>query len=626
MVRFKAGKKCIGLILLVVTFLIGWSDLGRAAVPPTMNFQGYLTNPAGKPIQGTLPMVFSLYSQEAGGAVLWTETHADVPVTNGVYNVILGSVTPIALDFIAQYYLGIQIGSDPEMIPRLPLSSVGYSFRAGTAEQALIQGFPVSPVVPSANQMLKFNGTNWVPSAVNLDTDTVGVLPLMLGGTGSDTQNFVDLSTNQTIGGVKNFSQTIGSNVPPGTPPFQVGSTTLVPNLNAEMISGKKLADLDTRFGVAMAPSLASRLNTINSIDTVSGMDYDTSIAIGTDGFPVVVYSYYDPTSGAFKVAKCGDPACNPALATLRILDVTGNVGYDTSIAIGADGFPVISYVDGTNGDLKVAKCGDPSCDPVSVILRTLDTAGNVGSASSIAIGADGFPILSYYDGTNGGLKTAKCGDASCDPASATLRTLDTSGGYYTSLAVGTDGFPVISYYDAANGDLKVAKCGDASCNPASAAFRTVDSIGNVGWHNAIAIGVDGFPVISYMDGTNAALKVAKCGDASCDPTSVTLRTIAATGGGYYTGIAIGVDGFPIISYMDGANGDLQAAKCADPSCDPASVSLRTIDATGWVGMHTAIAIGVDGFPVISYMDYTNDVLKVTKCANPYCLNNWWRR
>ena len=40
-----------------------------------------------------------------------------------------------------------------------------------------------------------------------------GVLPIANGGTGSSTQNFVDLSTNQTISGTKTFSNTIGGNV-----------------------------------------------------------------------------------------------------------------------------------------------------------------------------------------------------------------------------------------------------------------------------------------------------------------------------------------------------------------------------------------------------------------------------
>jgi hypothetical protein len=39
-----------------------------------------------------------------------------------------------------------------------------------------------------------------------------------------------------------------------------------------------------------------------------------------------------------------------------------------------------------------------------------------------------------------------------------------------------------------------------------------------VGSYTSIAIGQDGFPVISYLDATAAALKVAKCSKSTCAP------------------------------------------------------------------------------------------------------------
>ena len=76
------------------------------------------------------------------------------------------------------------------------------------------------------------------------------------------------------------------------------------------------------------------------------------------------------------------------------------------------------------------------------------------------------------------------------------------------SIAIGTDGFPVISYYDATNQDLKVADCGDADCS--SATLITIDAAEIVGQDTSIAIGADGYPVISYYDATKSALKVAR--------------------------------------------------------------------------------------------------------------------
>ena len=257
------------------------------AIPQKINYQGYLTNAAGVPVNGTVQMVFSIYN--AGGTALWTETQ-NVPVASGVYNVNLGEVTPITLAFDVPYYLGVRVGTDPEMTPRKALTSVGYAFRSVSADHATyagmsdtatsattansattatnfsgtlagdvtgtqntttvtrIQNYPVSSTTPSANQVLRHNGSIWTPSAVNLATDTAGTLPISKGGTGSSTQNFVDLSTTQSIDGTKSFTSPIGSTVATGTPPFQVNSTTMVTNLNAEMVGGQRLSDLDTLY------------------------------------------------------------------------------------------------------------------------------------------------------------------------------------------------------------------------------------------------------------------------------------------------------------------------------------------------------------------------------------------
>ena len=57
--------------------------------------------------------------------------------------------------------------------------------------------------------------------------------------------------------------------------------------------------------------------------------------------------------------------------------------------------------------------------------------------------------------------------------------TLDSEGdvGYYSSLAVDNDGNPYISYMDGSNGDLKYARW-----NGVTLSFETVDSTGDVGY------------------------------------------------------------------------------------------------------------------------------------------------
>jgi hypothetical protein len=122
-------------ILAALVLLVIIPSLCLSAVPLRVNYQGYLTS-SGAPFDGTVPMTFSVYTALSGGSALWTETHASVAVTNGVYNIILGSVDPLDLPFDTQYYLGVQVGADAEMTPRQQLTSIGYAINADTAEFA----------------------------------------------------------------------------------------------------------------------------------------------------------------------------------------------------------------------------------------------------------------------------------------------------------------------------------------------------------------------------------------------------------------------------------------------------------------------------------------------------------
>ena len=184
------------------------------------------------------------------------------------------------------------------------------------------------------------------------------------------------------------------------------------------------------------------------------------------------VIAYHDRTTKDLKVAKCGNASCSSGNTITSVDSTAVNQGWYPSIAIGTDGLPVISYFDAkvANQDLKVAKCGNPSCSSGNTIT-SVDTEGFVGFYTSIAIGTDGLPVISYVertaDGTNQHLKVAKCGNASCS-LDNTITSLDTGGDvdYETSIAIGKDGFPVISYYDITARDLNVAKCMNAFCIP----------------------------------------------------------------------------------------------------------------------------------------------------------------
>jgi len=105
------------------------------AVPITTNYQGYLENTDGEPLSATVNMTFALYATAQGGSALWTESHQQVEINNGVFSLILGNTTPFDDESLeGERYLGVTVGSDPEMAPRQQLTSTFFAMRAAVAE------------------------------------------------------------------------------------------------------------------------------------------------------------------------------------------------------------------------------------------------------------------------------------------------------------------------------------------------------------------------------------------------------------------------------------------------------------------------------------------------------------
>jgi hypothetical protein len=136
----------IGIISLFVFFLCSAS----LAVPTTIGYSGVLKGNHGKPIGGEFSMTFSIYPSPDGVTTLWTETQT-VTVEVGLYNVYLGSINPITPEVFdgTTRYLGIKVGADLEMTPRIPLVSVPYALRSEVTDSlsaAALQQVATQPV------------------------------------------------------------------------------------------------------------------------------------------------------------------------------------------------------------------------------------------------------------------------------------------------------------------------------------------------------------------------------------------------------------------------------------------------------------------------------------------------
>src|SRR4030067_1859369 len=84
--KMKDMRKTLGILMVMgLLLLLSFSSV-HAAIPYTINYQGYLTDSGGDPIDGTVSMVFSLYTVPTGGTALWSEIQS-VSVKNGIYSV-----------------------------------------------------------------------------------------------------------------------------------------------------------------------------------------------------------------------------------------------------------------------------------------------------------------------------------------------------------------------------------------------------------------------------------------------------------------------------------------------------------------------------------------------------------
>jgi trimeric autotransporter adhesin len=142
--------------LLLTTFIGEAQTTAATTVPRLVRYAGVARDLDGKPLTGVVGITFALYSEEAGGAVLWMETQNVQADATGHYSVLLGSTKPDGLPaelFASEQarWIGVQVEQQTEQARTL-LVSAPYALKAGDAET--LGGLPPSAfvqVTPSAS-------------------------------------------------------------------------------------------------------------------------------------------------------------------------------------------------------------------------------------------------------------------------------------------------------------------------------------------------------------------------------------------------------------------------------------------------------------------------------------------
>jgi hypothetical protein len=202
---------------------------------------------------------------------------------------------------------------------------------------------------------------------------------------------------------------------------------------------------------LAVCQSADCETPTITTVASVAGTS--PSLGLTDEDMPVMTYD----SSGGVSLAVCDDVVCTGPV-TPTLVPGTDTTTSHSSMVLNAAGAPVVSYARtaGQEATLQVTTCDDLTCAGGTVVI--LDAV--LTQVTSIAFNnLSGFPVISYYNGDNHELKVAVCQDATCGTADLPHRTVTTVENFSTtgegnSLAIDGSGNPVIAASEGSTNNL----------------------------------------------------------------------------------------------------------------------------------------------------------------------------
>ncbi len=411
-------------IALLILSVLVLASVPAADVPELINYQGILTDSGGSPLDGTYNLTFKVYPDSGVSAVaLWTEQHIGVDVDEGLFNVILGANSPITAGLFSdpERWMGITVDVDPEMYPRMRITSVPWALRAAVADSALNtsggagdghsldadDGSPVDVVYVTSE------------GRVGINTTTVGAFQLYVNGdvgipytAGYQVSSYDAVSWNSGTGSI-----VIGTHYP-GLE-FYAGDVEprmIIDRTNGNVgINTDDPADLLDVYGplrVSGDQNTEKELRIVRYHDSTN-VHTIKSIEGGNSGLQVSTYLNGDIALMPGGTGQVGIGTTNPAEA----LDVTGRVKMDGfRLTTGPmNGYVLTSDINGigtwqapaalSDGDWTISGVDMFSAVAGNVHIggsapnHKLDVIGDINATQDYKIG--GYTVLHKYGTSN---------------------------------------------------------------------------------------------------------------------------------------------------------------------------------------------------------------------------------
>ena len=296
-----------------------------------------------------------------------------------------------------------------------------------------------------------------------------------------------------------------------------------------------------------------------------------SSLALGTQGRPVVAFTELVTNSSSVKILFCLNLGCSDR--KVKVLDDV--FGYHVSLAIQSNGNPFVSY--STTSEVFAITCQDTECDNFSKASLLPSVANSPGWTSAAIVNDNPSVAFVANEGSRSVVYVSSCKDNPCSTEEAysypVLNALQ--WGSDRNMAVLGQNNPYIAFYIDGTG-LVLLSCFSFECQVSSSRVLDTYSYNNdVGLYPSVAVSANNLAVVSYHDASNLALKMAFCSDIFC--SFVTTRAFPSTYGWDAVVTFDLVNGFPIVGYSNPATASLVVMSCADATCEESSsFALRT--------------------------------------------------
>jgi hypothetical protein len=288
-----------------------------AAAPDYMaqlNYQGQLTDNAGEPVSdGTHNVIFRLYDAPSAGTLLWAENQ-NVTVQKGLFNAILGQVTPLDLDVLngADGWLELEVNGNGPMTPRQQLQRAPF---AHYAER--LSGYPVGT---GPYNIVQLNASGQIPAG------------LVSGGSVSVP---LDLSQNNSSYILR--AQNTGAGV-------GISATTASGSLPAIYGRGTRAgADFSVSNDIS---GVAVRASSVNGYASLVDRPNNAQVY----GLATVASTYGVRGDNTVNSADATGVYGTATGTTAQVYGVRGEVGSSSSLAAGVRGTATGTWSNGVNG------------------------------------------------------------------------------------------------------------------------------------------------------------------------------------------------------------------------------------------------------------------------------------